>query len=149
MVYFFNIWFGIVQHRKQLGSREGRKFDLNIPIFTELKKIASRINSNCSNFSSLFFKSIKFSCCSFSLIKKQFTVAVQVCCLFYFLLHSTFFKGKVKSGIFGGFYCFSLLGLLKKGLIYFGWVQLREGSYGRLIDFLSQISKLSNFNLLD
>jgi len=25
-------------------------------------------------------------------------------CLFYFLLHSKFFKGKVKSGIFGGFY---------------------------------------------
>jgi len=71
-----------------------------------------------------------------------------VCCLFYFLLHSIFFKGKVKSGIFDGF-CFSLRGLLKKGVIYFGWVQLREGNYGRLIDFLSQISKLSNFNLFD
>jgi len=65
------------------------------------------------------------------------------------LLHSTFFKGKVKSGNFGGFYCFSLRGLLKKGVISFGWVQLREGNYGRLIDFLSQISKLSNFNLPD
>jgi len=65
------------------------------------------------------------------------------------LLHSTFFKGKVRSGIFGGFYCFSFRGLLKKGVIYFGWVQLREVNYERLIDFLSQISKLSNFNLLE
>jgi len=25
IVYFFNIWFGMVQHQKQLGCREGRK----------------------------------------------------------------------------------------------------------------------------
>jgi len=43
-------------------------------------------------------------------------------------------------------------GLLKqKRVIFVGWVQLRntEDNYGRLIDFLSQISKLSNFNMLD
>ena len=41
--------------------------------------------------------------------------------------------------------------LLKKGVIYFGWGQCinTEGKYGCLIDFLSQISKLSNFNMLD
>jgi len=33
-------------------------------------------------------------------------------------------------------------------VIYFGWVQLRGGNYGRLV-FLSQMSKLSNFNLFD
>jgi len=37
---------------------------------------------------------------------KNVQLTVQVCCLFYFLLHSKFFKGKVRSGIFGGFYCF-------------------------------------------
>jgi len=35
--------------------------------------------------------------------------------LIYLLLHSTFSKGKVKSGIFGEFYCFFLGGFLKKG----------------------------------
>jgi len=29
---FFNIWFGMVQHQKQLGCREGKKIDLNVPI---------------------------------------------------------------------------------------------------------------------
>ena len=42
-------------------------------------------------------------------------------------------------------------GLLNKMSDFFGWVKLHntENSYGRLIDFLSQISKLSNFNMLD
>jgi len=26
-VYFFKVWFGMVQHQKQLGCREGRKID--------------------------------------------------------------------------------------------------------------------------
>ena len=39
--------------------------------FTELKMITSRIYSNCSNYSSLFFKSFKFRCCSFCLTKKM------------------------------------------------------------------------------
>jgi len=26
-VIFFNVWFGMVQHQKQLGCREGRKID--------------------------------------------------------------------------------------------------------------------------
>ena len=68
-----------------------------------------------------------------------------MCCLFYFVLHGTFFKGTGKSGIFGVFSCFFYVGI-KKREVYFGWVQLH---YGRLIDFLSQISKLSNFSLLD
>jgi len=74
-----------------------------------------------------------------------------VCCLFYFLFHSRFFKGKVKCRIFGGFYCFFLSGFFKKTSDFIGWVKLHntEDNYGRLIDFLSQISKLSNFNMLD
>jgi len=31
-VYFFNIWFGTVQHQKQFGCREGRKIGKNIQI---------------------------------------------------------------------------------------------------------------------
>jgi len=45
-----------------------------------------------------------------------------------------------------------LSGLLKqKRVMFVGWVQLRntEDNIGRLIDFLSQISKLSNFHMLD
>ena len=82
--------------------------------FTELKKITSRINSNTSNFSSLFFKSIKLVAVRFVWLKNNLQLNVPVCCLFYFLLHTKFFKGKVKSGNFGGFYCFSLRGLVKK-----------------------------------
>jgi len=29
---FFNVWFGIVQHQKQVGCREGRKIGHNMPI---------------------------------------------------------------------------------------------------------------------
>jgi len=53
--------------------------------------------------SSLFFKPFKFRCCSFCFIKEYVQSTAQVCCLFYFLLDSTFFKGKEKSGIFGRF----------------------------------------------
>ena len=75
----------------------------------------------------------------------QFTV--QMCCLFYFLLHSTFFKLKVTSGIFCEFYCFFKVGCKKKpgGLFWLGPITstLRNDNYERLIEFLSQISKLS------
>jgi len=35
--------------------------------------------------------------------EKKLQLTVQVSYLFYFLLLSRFFKGKVKSGVFGGF----------------------------------------------
>jgi len=90
----------------ETASMQGRqKIWLNYTDFTEPKKITSRIHSNCSNYF-FFFKSFKFRCYSFCFIQKNLQLTVQVCCLFYFLLHSTFFKGKVKSGIFGGLYGF-------------------------------------------
>jgi len=67
----------------------------------------------------------------------------------YFLLHSTFFKGKEKSGVFGGFIVF-LSGLSKKTgvcLVRSNYIN-PEDNYGRLIDFVRQISKLSFFNVL-
>jgi len=39
-----------------------------IQLFTKLKKITGRIYSNCSKFSSLFFQSFKYRCCSFCFI---------------------------------------------------------------------------------
>ena len=115
--------------------------------FTELKKITSRIYSNCSNYSCLFFKSFQFICYSLCFIKK-IVLNGEVCCLFYFLLHSTFFKGRVKSGILVGF------------IVFFRWAQktsdflvgsnyINTEDNGRLIEFLSQISKLCNFSVLD
>jgi len=38
--------------------------------------------------------------------------------LSYFLLHSTFFKGKVKSESFGGFYCCFSIGLFEKWVFF-------------------------------
>ena len=35
---FFNIWFGMVQHQKQLGCREGKKIDLNVPILQSWRR---------------------------------------------------------------------------------------------------------------
>jgi len=73
-----------------------------------------------------------------------------VCCLFYFLFHSTFFKGKEKSGIFGGFYCFFKVGLKKRVFFLVRSNHTNpEDYYGRLSDFLSQISKLSYLKVPD
>ena len=87
----------------------------------QLKKTTSRMCSNYLIYFSLFFKPFKFRCCSFCLLKKKFQITVHVSCLFYFLLLRTFFKGKLKSGFFGGFYWFILSGLLKKNRCFF-WV---------------------------
>jgi len=73
--------------------------------FTELKKVTSRIHSNCSNYSFVFFTFFKFRCCSFCFIK-TLQLTVQVCCLFFFLHQSTFFKGKVRAGFLVGFTAF-------------------------------------------
>jgi len=45
-------------------------------------------------------------------------LTAQVCCLSYFLLHSKFFKGKVKSGIFGGFIVVFQVGFLKHWCLF-------------------------------
>ena len=111
------IWSNI---RNSLDAEKAENW-LKYTDFTELKKIPSRIYSHCSNHSSLFFKSFKFNCCSFYSIKKKSKLDVQVCCLFYFLLHSRFFKGKVKSRFFGGFYWF-LVGFFWKQASGFFWV---------------------------
>ena len=56
--------------------------------FSKLKKVTSRIYSNCSNYSSLFCPS-RFVAVRFVSLKNV-QLTVQVCCLFYFLLHSKF-----------------------------------------------------------
>ena len=63
-----------------------------------MHKITSRIYSNCSNYSSLFFKSFEISLLFVWFHKKNvgLQLAVQVCCLFYYFLYTTFFKGNVE-----------------------------------------------------
>jgi len=146
-VYFSTyglVWSNI---RNSLDAEKAEK-GLKYTEFTELKKITSRIDSNCSNYCSLFFKSFKFRCSSFYFIQKNLQLTVQVCCLFYFLLHNAFSKEKLRVG-FWWVYWF-------KWAFQNGWFFLfgsnyvnAEDNYERLIDFLSQISKLSNFNALD
>ena len=68
-----------------------------------------------------FFKSFKFRCCSFCLVKKKLQLTVQVTCLFYFLPLSRFFKGKVKTGFLMGFIGFFKWTLKKKKRVFFFW----------------------------
>jgi len=73
-------------------------------------------------------------------MKNKFTVNCTSAA--YFTFHfMAFFQ---KSGIFGGFYCFFLVFFLVGSNCI-----NPENNYGCLTDFLSQISKLSYFNLLD
>jgi len=106
----------MVQNQTKFRCREDRKIGKKFNDCAELKKITiSMFYSNCLIYSSRFCKSFKFRYCPFCLIekKKKLESTLQVCCLFYFLLLSTFFKGKVKSG----FHCFFFkkkTGALKK-----------------------------------
>jgi len=66
----------------------------------------------------IFFKSFKFHCCSFCLIKKELTV--QVPCLFFFYLVE-FFKEKIKSVVLVGFIGFFKWTFKKKTwVVFFG-----------------------------
>jgi len=80
----------------------------------DLKNITIKIYLSCSIYSYLLFKSFKFHCCSFCLIKKNTVNCTNILLLFIFLLLSRFFKGKVKSCLYGGFYCFYSSGLFQK-----------------------------------
>ena len=77
---------------------------------------------------------------------KNVHLTVQVCCLFYFLLHNTFFKEKVRSEILVGFIVFFKSGFFQKpgGVFWLGSITstLKNDNYERLVEFLSQISKL-------
>jgi len=65
------VWHGSTSETAWMQRRQ--KNWLKSTAFTELKKITSRMYWKCTNYS-LFFKSIKFRCCSFYFIKKQFTI---------------------------------------------------------------------------
>jgi len=73
-----------------------------------------------------------------------------VCCLFYFLLHSIFSKENNRVGFLLGFIVFKAAFWKKTGIFLVGSNYINpEDNYGCLIDFLSQISKLPCFSLLD
>jgi len=128
------VWYGPTSETAWMQRRQKNWFKR--ADFTELKKITRRIYSNFSKYS-LFFKSNKLRCCSFPFIKKNSQLTEQVCCLFYFLLHSTFFKGKVTSG----FYCFFQWAFENTGWfssVVCNYINI-EDNCGRLIDFVNQI----------
>ena len=103
-VFFqYIVWHGPTSESASIQRRQ--KIWLKYTDFTDLKKITSRTHSNCSNYSFLYFKSFKFRCYSFCFIKTNLQLYK---CAAYFTFHFVvhFFKGKIKSGIFGGFYCF-------------------------------------------
>ena len=56
--------------------------------FYRAEEDTRRIYSNCSNYSSLFFKSFTFRCCSFYLIKKMHSSLCK--CAAYFILYRYF-----------------------------------------------------------
>jgi len=95
----------MVQRQKQLGCKKGRKL-------IKIYRIYRAEEDNEYNFLKLFeiffsvFQVLQISLLFVLFPYKIVQLSVQVCCLFYFLLHSSFFKGKVKSGIFNGFYGF-------------------------------------------
>ena len=88
------VWYGptsetVLMHRRQKNWLENTDF-------TELKKITSRIYSSGSNHY-LFFTSLKFVAVRFVSSKKITVNTTSVLLrLFYFLLHSTFFRWKVE-----------------------------------------------------
>jgi len=142
------LWYGPSSERVWMQRR--KKNWLKYTDFTEPKKITRRIYSNCSNYSSLFFKPTKFHCFPFCFIKNKFRVNCTSVLLILLFIHSTFFKGKEKSGIFVGFHWFF------KRFFLTGWHFLvgsncvsPDDNYGRLIDFLNQISKFSYLNAVD
>ena len=110
------VWYGPTSETAWMLRRQ--KKWLKYTEFIELKKITSRIYSNCSNYCSPFFKSFKFPCCSFYFIQKilQLTVQCAAYFTFYFIVH---FQRKSYEWDFGGFYCFKV-GLSKRVIFRLG-----------------------------
>jgi len=61
-----------------------------------------------------FFQVLHISLLFFFFHLKNVWLTVQVCCLFYFLFQSTFFKGKARVGFLIGFIVFFQMGFLKQ-----------------------------------
>jgi len=97
----------------------------------ELKKITIRIYSNCSIYSSIFFKSFKFHCCLFCLVKQILQLTIPVSCFIIFVLITRFFEGKLKTIFLVGFIVFFQVGFFKK---------TRMGFWGRF--FTTTLIKL-------
>jgi len=91
------------QNLKNFICRKGRKIgNLKYTDRTELKKITIIIYSNYLIYSSLFSHTLNFIAVRFVLFLKTLQITVQVSCLFYVLLLSRFFKGKLKSIFLSG-----------------------------------------------
>ena len=78
------IWFG--PKSGKVSMQRNQKNWLKYTDCAELKKITIRIYSNCSIYSSPFFKSFKFDCCSFCSIKEKIIVnCTSVLLLLFFI----------------------------------------------------------------
>jgi len=81
----------------ETASMQGRQKNwLKYTYFTELKKITSRIHSKLFELFFSFFQVDQISLLFVRFHEKSLQLTVQVCCLFYFLLHSTFCKRKIE-----------------------------------------------------
>jgi len=76
------VWYGPTSETVWMQRRQ--KNWLKYTDFAELKKITSKIYSNCSNYSSLFFKSFKYRWCSFCFIKKYAVNRTSVLLILFF-----------------------------------------------------------------
>jgi len=118
------VWYGPTSETAWMHRRQ--KNWLKYTDCTELKIVSSRIYSNCSIYSSLFSSPSNLLLFVLFDQRKILWLAVQVCCLFYFLLHSTFFNGKVKSVFLVAFICFFKWAFINKRVFFLGWVQLHQ-----------------------
>jgi len=143
-VFFqYMVWYGPISETAWMQRRQKKNW-LKYTDFTELKKTTSGSYSNCSNYSSLFFKSFKFRCCSFYFI----AVNIEYAAYFTFSFIVQFSKENSR----GGFWLVLLffeVGFVKRVIFLVGSNYINTvDNYERLIDLLRQISKLSNFNVL-
>jgi len=80
IIFQYMVWYGPTSETAWIQRK--LKNWLKYTNFTELKKITSRIYSNCSNHSSPFFTSFKFRCYSFCFIKK-IAFKLQKCAAYF------------------------------------------------------------------
>ena len=131
------VWCGSSSETAWMQRRQ--KNWLKCTEFTEVKNITSRLYSNCSNYSSLF--------------SSPFFVAVH---LVSWKTNSQLTAQVLLTLLFTSWHFFKRVGFLVGFIVFFLVFFLvgsncinPENNYGCLTDFLSQISKLSYFNLLD
>ena len=102
--FFFNIWFGMVLNQKNLIN--AHKAEILVKIYW----LCRAEKDNHYKLFNFFSTPSNFIAVRFVWLKKVHKCPAYF--IFYFLVH--FFKEKIKSGFFGGFYCFFFQWAFKK-----------------------------------